>query len=219
MLPDRAGLEVMREILASAPQTCVIVITANGSINKAVEMMRAGAHEFLVKPFDDQRLLAAIENARKALHHRPPAAHIDPNVQVLPPFIGHSPNMLAVYDKIRSVARSMATVFITGESGTGKELTARAIHAQSQRSDKPLVSVNCTTLTDSLLESELLIDSNPLQSFNIALKAQELSYSLKYYERIESDFGDSREAADVEKLLEKLEEDDDVQNVYHSMEM
>jgi len=96
MLPDRAGLEVMREILASAPQTCVIVITANGSINKAVEMMRAGAHEFLVKPFDDQRLLAAIENARKALHHRPPAAHIDPNVQVLPPFIGHSPNMLAV---------------------------------------------------------------------------------------------------------------------------
>jgi len=155
MLPDRAGLEVMREILASAPQTCVIVITANGSINKAVEMMRAGAHEFLVKPFDDQRLLAAIENARKALHHRPPAAHIDPNVQVLPPFIGHSPNMLAVYDKIRSVARSMATVFITGESGTGKELCAEAVHQESARSGGPFVALNCGAIPVDLLESEV----------------------------------------------------------------
>ncbi|MCL4675042.1 MAG: response regulator, partial [Pararhodobacter sp.] len=86
MLPDRTGLEVMQELLTMAPQTCVIVITANGSINKAVEMMRAGAHEFLVKPFDDQRLIAAIENARRALHHRPQPAHQNTVIQVLPPF-------------------------------------------------------------------------------------------------------------------------------------
>lgn len=155
MLPDRAGLDVMHEILASAPQTCVIVITANGSINKAVEMMRAGAHEFLVKPFDDQRLLAAIENARRALHHRPKPNEFEASIQVLPPFIGHSAPMLAVYDKIRSVARSMATVFITGDSGTGKELCADAVHQGSARAGGPFVALNCGAIPVDLLESEV----------------------------------------------------------------
>lgn len=155
MLPDRAGLEVMQEILAAAPRTCVIVITANGSINKAVEMMRAGAHEFLVKPFDDQRLLAAIENGRKSLNHRLRPAEKAAPVQVLPPFIGRSPNMLAVYDKIRSVAESMATVFITGESGTGKELCAEAVHQASARGAGPLVALNCGAIPVDLLESEV----------------------------------------------------------------
>jgi two-component system, repressor protein LuxO len=157
MLPDRAGLEVMQDLLASQPQTCVIVITANGSINKAVEMMRAGAHEFLVKPFDDQRLIAAIENARKALHHRPgpTTGEAAPEVMALPPFIGRSPQMLAVYDKIRSVARSMATVFITGESGTGKELCADAVHQASARASGPFVALNCGAIPVDLLESEV----------------------------------------------------------------
>ena len=154
MLPDRAGLDVMQDLLAAQPQTCVIVITANGSINKAVEMMRAGAHEFLVKPFDDQRLIAAIENARKAQRHRPvPAAPVD--AQVLSPFIGRSRPMLAVYDKIRSVSRSMASVFITGESGTGKELCAEAVHALSARSSGPFVPLNCGAIPVDLLESEV----------------------------------------------------------------
>ncbi|PTX00915.1 sigma-54-dependent transcriptional regulator [Pararhodobacter aggregans] len=155
MLPDRTGLEVMEDILREAPQTCVIVITANGSINKAVEMMRAGAHEFLVKPFDDQRLLAAIENARKALRHRPQAPRDVSAVPVLAPFIGHSPTMLEVYDKIRSVARSMATVFITGESGTGKELCAEAVHQTSARAGGPFVALNCGAIPVDLLESEV----------------------------------------------------------------
>jgi len=154
MLPDRAGLEVMQDLLTMAPQTCVIVITANGSINKAVEMMRAGAHEFLVKPFDDQRLIAAIENARRALHHRPQPVK-DAVIDVLPPFIGHSPKMLLVYDKIRSVARSMATVFITGESGTGKELCAEAVHQASARAGGPFVALNCGAIPVDLLESEV----------------------------------------------------------------
>lgn len=155
MLPDRTGLEVMQELLTTDPQTCVIVITANGSINKAVEMMRAGAHEFLVKPFDDQRLIAAIENARKALRHRPQVPEKDTLIPVLPPFIGHSSGMLATYDKILSVAPSMATVFITGESGTGKELCAEAVHQGSARATGPFVALNCGAIPVDLLESEV----------------------------------------------------------------
>ena len=155
MLPDRTGLEVMQEILHDAPQTCVIVITANGSINKAVEMMRAGANEFLVKPFDDQRLLAAVDNARKALRHPPLPGRGPAEVQPLPPFIGRSPAMLDVYAKIRSVARSMATVFITGESGTGKELCAEAVHQTSARAAGPFVALNCGAIPVDLLESEV----------------------------------------------------------------
>ncbi len=106
VLPDGTGLEVMREMLRQAPQTCVIVITANASINKAVEMMRAGAYEFLVKPFDDQRLMAAIENARRAVNHRLPPVPQASDDGVPAPFIGRSPAMQAVYSKIRSVMAS-----------------------------------------------------------------------------------------------------------------
>ena len=155
MLPDRTGLELMQDFLEMEPQTCITVITANGSINKAVEMMRAGAHEFLVKPFDDQRLLAAVENARRSLRHRMPAKAETTEPDVLPPFIGRSPAMYAVYDKIRSVARSMATVFITGESGTGKELCAEAVHNTSSRARGPFIALNCGAIPIDLLESEV----------------------------------------------------------------
>ena len=154
MLPDRTGLEVMQDFLKMEPQTCITVITANGSINKAVEMMRAGAHEFLVKPFDEQRLLAAVENARRALVHRAPRTEAA-EPAVLPPFLGRSTPMHGVYDKIRSVARSMATVFITGESGTGKELCAEAVHTTSARARGPFIALNCGAIPVDLLESEV----------------------------------------------------------------
>ena len=155
MLPDGTGLDVMQTMLRQEPLTCIIVITANGSINKAVEMMRAGAQEFLVKPFDDLRLLAAVENARRAVRHRAqPELEVQP--QAVPaPFIGTSPAMQAVYAKIRSVARSMATVFITGESGTGKELCAEAVHAASPRAHGPYIALNCGAIPGDLLESEV----------------------------------------------------------------
>ncbi len=153
-LPDGSGFDVMQQMLAQKPRTAVIVITANASINKAVELMRAGAQEFLVKPFDDQRLLAAVQNARQALSHRAPPMPA-PEEPGLAPFIGNSPAMQAVYGKIRSVARSMATVFITGESGTGKELCAEAVHRASPRAARPLIALNCGAIPADLLESEV----------------------------------------------------------------
>ena len=154
-LPDRDGLDLMRDFLAIEPDTAVIVITANGSINKGVAAMRAGAHEFLVKPFDEQRFLDAVENAlsttRGHMAANTPASPVAP----LGDFIGHSKPMVDVYAKIRSVARSMATVFITGESGTGKELCAQAVHDISNRGQGPFVPLNCGAIPSELLESEV----------------------------------------------------------------
>ena len=153
MLPDRDGLDLMREMLKEAPQTSVIVITANGSINKAVEAMRAGAHEFLVKPFDEPRFIGAVENALK--RGTPANASNRSMVAGDGAFIGSSPAMALVQRKITSVATSMATVFITGESGTGKELCALAVHQQSPRATGPFIALNCGAIPADLLESEV----------------------------------------------------------------
>lgn len=156
MLPDRDGLDLLQEMLSIRPDTHVIVITANGSINKAVAAMRAGAHEFLVKPFDEQRFLNAIDNALTAAQTG--AGHAVPRERgIATPgeFIGESAAMAHIYDKIRSVARSMATVFITGESGTGKELCAQAVHDLSNRASGPFVPINCGAIPTELMESEV----------------------------------------------------------------
>ncbi|NGQ91818.1 sigma-54-dependent Fis family transcriptional regulator [Rhodobacter sp. HX-7-19] len=185
MLPDRDGLDLMQEMLALRPETAVIVITANGSINKAVEAMRAGAYEFLVKPFDETRFLGAVENAlagRAAGRPRlarpatrrpgtPEAPRPIPRSEAAPPpppapinattpgpataFVGSSERMARLQGMIRSVARSMATVFITGESGTGKELCALAVHEYSPRASGPFIALNCGAIPQDLLESEV----------------------------------------------------------------
>ena len=158
MLPDRDGLDLMQDMLRLRPETNVIVITANGSINKAVEAMRAGAHEFLVKPFDEQRFLGAVENASQARTPRQPRRAVpEPEAPVVlsGSFLGSSDAMERIQSKIRSAARSMATVFITGESGTGKELCALAVHANSPRASGPFIALNCGAIPQDLLESEV----------------------------------------------------------------
>ncbi len=164
VLPDRDGLEVMQDMLALRPETAIIVITANGSINKAVEAMRAGAHEFLVKPFDEQRFLGAVTNAAGDHSLRrmgnPPIVAIaksppPPVASTTGAFIGSSDPMNRIHAKIRSVAQSMATVFITGESGTGKELCALAVHDKSSRAAGPFIALNCGAIPQDLLESEV----------------------------------------------------------------
>lgn len=156
MLPDRDGLEVMKDCLAQRPSAHVVVITANGSIKRAVEAMRAGAYDFLVKPFDDQRLLNAVRNARLALQSRA----VEPDRVSVPlprfsGFVGSSASMQEVYSKVQSVAQSMATIFISGESGTGKEVCAQAVHDTSPRARGPFVPLNCAAIPPDLLESEV----------------------------------------------------------------
>lgn len=159
MLPDRDGLELMHDMLSARPETNVIVITANGSINKAVEAMRAGAHEFLVKPFDEQRFLGAVENAGGARGSRALRRPAPEPEKVKTPlagaFLGSSEPMARIQAKIGSAAKSMATVFITGESGTGKELCALAVHDNSPRASGPFIALNCGAIPQDLLESEV----------------------------------------------------------------
>lgn len=151
MLPDRSGLELMRDFLALQPETNVIVVTANGSINRAVEAMRAGAYEFLLKPFNEQRFLHAVDTALADIKRR---GHT--GAATLPgEFVGTSRAMQKVYKRIQSVSSSMATVFISGESGTGKEICAQAVHNSSLRAHAPFVPLNCGAIPADLLESEV----------------------------------------------------------------
>jgi two-component system, repressor protein LuxO len=155
-LPDGDGLELLESLRATAPEVRVIVITANGSIYRAVQAMRAGAFDFLVKPFDDARLLNAVRNALASAPHGPEAG--EPIAEAgdgFAGFIGRSEAMAGIYRMIRSIGRSTATVFITGESGTGKDVCARAIHANSTRAGKPFVPLNCAAIPRDLLESEV----------------------------------------------------------------
>jgi DNA-binding NtrC family response regulator len=159
MLPDGNGLDVLREMRSRSPDTRVLVITANGSINRAVEAMRSGAFDFLVKPFDDRRLLSAVRNAITSLAFEADEARGDARrpaaVSEMPGFVGSSPRMRQIYSMIRNIGRSTATVFITGESGTGKEIAAHAIHQQSVRRAGPFVPINCAAIPKDLLESEV----------------------------------------------------------------
>lgn len=166
ILPDRDGLEVMQAIQSLQPETRVIAITANGSVNRAVEAMRAGAHDFLVKPFDEGQLLSAVQNALAEAAPREVGKPSDPSSSAMRSrdagqvsdgsgFIGSSDAMRRIHGTIASVARSMATVFITGESGTGKELCALAVHANSNRASGPFIALNCGAIPQDLLESEV----------------------------------------------------------------
>jgi len=155
-LPDGDGLELLDRLRREAPDTRVIVITANGSINRAVQAMRAGAFDFLVKPFDEGRLLSAVENALASAPIPAEAgAAAQEGAEGFEGFIGTSSAMAEIYRMVRAIGRSTATVFITGESGTGKEVCARAIHAMSTRAVKPFVPLNCAAIPRDLLESEV----------------------------------------------------------------
>jgi len=154
-LPDGDGLDLLATLQRDVPESRIIVITANGSINRAVQAMRAGAFDFLVKPFDEARLLSAVGNALASVPE--PS---DDEAGVRPEsgfqgFIGRSAAMDEIYGMVRSIGRSTATVFITGESGTGKEVCARAIHAVSTRAARPFVPLNCAAIPRDLLESEV----------------------------------------------------------------
>jgi DNA-binding NtrC family response regulator len=154
VLPDGDGLALMSAILAERPETRVIVLTAHGSVNRAIDAMRAGAQDFLVKPVDEARLTAALSNAA-IVATMPAKAAPAPTGKQANLFVGSSEAMQRIHTKIDAVAKSLATVFVTGESGTGKELTALAVHAASPRASGPFIALNCGAIPQDLLESEV----------------------------------------------------------------
>ena len=157
-LPDGDGLSVLRELRCLQPDLPVVVMTAHGSVATAVEAMRAGASDFLVKPFAAERLAVTMHNAleRATLRRevRDLAAAQAPR-DAFQGFIGAAPAMQAVYRVLETAATSRATVFITGESGTGKELAAEAVHRLSPRRSKPFIAINCAAIPKDLIESEI----------------------------------------------------------------
>ncbi|WP_165310645.1 quorum-sensing sigma-54 dependent transcriptional regulator LuxO [Vibrio ziniensis] len=153
-LPDMTGMDVLHEVKQKSPDVPVIFMTAHGSIDTAVEAMRHGAQDFLIKPCEADRLRVTVNNAiRKASKLKNDVDGI--NNQNYQGFIGSSQTMQAVYRTIDSAASSKASIFITGESGTGKEVCAEAIHAASKRGDKPFIAINCAAIPKDLIESEL----------------------------------------------------------------
>jgi two-component system NtrC family response regulator len=157
-MPNMSGLELLKAVRAVNPETPVIVMTAYGSIETAVDVIKAGATDYLTKPLNLDELIHRIDKVRD--HHRLLTENRDLREELrerhrIEGIIGESGRMLEVFSLVRRVASSEATVLIRGESGTGKELIAKAIHYASPRASGPLVKVNCAALPETLLESEL----------------------------------------------------------------
>ncbi len=156
-LPRMNGLDILREVKNLAPDCTVIVMTAYGTVETAVEALKMGAYDYLTKPFSPDKLISMLKHV-KQLHRV-----LDENIQLkkrLEIFenrvlVGNSAPMRRLMETIRHVARHDYTVLIQGESGTGKELVARALHYHSPRREQPFVPVNCAVIPETLLESEL----------------------------------------------------------------
>jgi DNA-binding NtrC family response regulator len=157
-MPGKSGLELVGELRRVRPQTPVVLMTAFASVASAVEAMRAGAHDYITKPFANDVALIAIE---RALEHRALEEEnrrlrlaVD-RTSAMGDLIGASPAMRDIFALVRKIAHSRASVLITGESGTGKDVIARTIHFHGSRARQPFLPINCTALPEGLLESEL----------------------------------------------------------------
>ena len=161
MMPGTDGVELLRQSLQVDAQLVGIIMTGQGSIQTAVEAMKAGAFDYILKPFKLQQVLPVLERAIEVRRLRRENVRLKYLVKQLtyesPRYriICESPAVRKVMQMVEKVAGTDSTVLVRGESGTGKELIARAIHGNSHRKDQPLVTVNCATLQESLLESEL----------------------------------------------------------------
>ena len=157
-MPEISGEEVLRRVTTETPGIPVIVLTGHGTVENAVEAMRAGAYDFLTKPLNLDRLSLlvkrALQNRELVLQHRELEREIA-GKKSFEHIIGKSPAINKVFDVVKRVSPTKASVLITGESGVGKELIANAIHNLSPRKDKPFIKVHCAALAETLLESEL----------------------------------------------------------------
>jgi len=157
-MPGLDGMGLLRKVRAEQPEVEVIMMTAHGTVDNAVEAMKLGAFEYLQKPIsgpDELRLLVGRALERRGLRDRVDGAERHHTELSGPPLTYGDPAMRPVVEAIEKVARTSATVLLLGESGTGKEVAARAIHHQSPRAAKPFMAINCAALSEQLLESEL----------------------------------------------------------------
>jgi len=157
-LPDTDGLSIVDQLFQVHPLGCLIIMTAHGSIDSAVEAMKKGAFDYLTKPLDRDQILIVLKRAfekvqllkeNKLLHQQLEERFRLDNI------IGHHNQMQDLFQIIKKISTSNVTVLITGESGTGKELIARAIHFNSQRKHKPFMAINCAAIPEQLIDSEL----------------------------------------------------------------
>jgi len=158
LLPDGDGLEISEKILTAQSEIKIIMMTAFGTVKNAVNAMKLGVYDYLTKPIDLDELLIIIRRAlqeQKLIYENIDLRSKLKETYRFENIIGVSGKMQEVFKKITKVAGSDATVLLRGESGTGKELIARAIHFQSKRKDKPLIEINCASIPENLLESEL----------------------------------------------------------------
>ncbi|HQL31315.1 MAG TPA: sigma 54-interacting transcriptional regulator, partial [Thermoanaerobaculales bacterium] len=158
VLPGASGIDLLPRLRAGQPDRPVILITAHGSIDDAVEAMKRGARDFLTKPLDYEGLRATLEEVRIALAARRAARELQATLEGSPGpggLVGTSPAIRNVFAMIDTVAKSDASVLLVGETGTGKELAARAIHDLSDRRNGPFVALNASAIPETLIESEL----------------------------------------------------------------
>ena len=157
-MPRMDGITVLKTLRESNTDTAVVVMTAHGAIQDAVEAMKLGAHDYLLKPFDLEEMSLIIEKLVQVQTLAMENLILKDRVATISRFenlVGQSPPMLQLFETIVDVAQSDATVLLTGETGTGKELVARSIHSQSPRCYGPFIAINCGAFTEHLLESEL----------------------------------------------------------------
>jgi len=157
-MPEMSGLELLERIKRDYPDLTVVMMTAFGGVETAVEAMRNGAYDFITKPFDHETLLVRLEKALERSSLIRENFRLQMECKGQEPFqklVGNSQVMNRLYETVQMVAKTDLTVLITGESGTGKELVARAVHDLSRRVQNNFVAVNCPTLPENILESEL----------------------------------------------------------------
>jgi len=206
-MPGQSGLEVLRQSKAASPETPVIMITAYASTESAVEALKLGAYDYIIKPFDVDELKIVVHNAldKRRLENENRILKRELKEKLRSDeLVGDSPRMREVFDLIGKIAPTNSTVLISGESGTGKELVARAIHAGSPRKERPFVSINCGAMPDELLESELF--GHVRGSFTGAVTAKKGLFEVADGGTIFLDeIGDTTPAMQV-KLLRVLQE-------------
>ncbi|HEY0192516.1 MAG TPA: sigma-54 dependent transcriptional regulator [Kofleriaceae bacterium] len=155
MMPGESGLEVLPKIRAASPDTVVVMMSGNASIDTAVQATKGGAHDFIEKPLSGDKLLITVQNALSFARLRDENARLRGRAQADFAMIGRAAAMKPIFDKVAKTAPSNARVLVTGENGTGKELVARALHQNSKRADGPFVKLNCAAIPSELIESEL----------------------------------------------------------------